>query len=373
MSDPVSGAHAQPSLLRSLLSSREGFAGLLVLTLLLVACFATLPWTLNAASSGPDAGLPRYNAGDLSLARAAPSWTPPPDRPFWFSWWGTDELGRSVLVRCLCGGAISLCVGALATIVSVSIGTAYGAVAGYRGGRLDAIMMRAVDVLYSLPYVLLVVLLAVAAGSLRDEFVSRHAQRQHIITDLATQAGSPRSTADVERWLREHPDQALQFAQAAMQQAPPRNLSAASQQFIDLATLLIAIGSVSWLTTARVVRGQVMSLKTQPFIEAAVAGGASQPRILWRHILPNITGTIVVYTTLTIPQTIMQESFLSFLGIGVAPPLPSWGSLAARGVEEINPYRSSWWLLIFPCGLLATTLLALNFIGEHVRTRIMGN
>jgi oligopeptide transport system permease protein len=255
----------------------------------------------------------------------------------------------------------------------VSIGTAYGAVAGYRGGRLDAIMMRAVDVLYSLPYVLLVVLLAVAAGSLRDEFVSRHAQRQHIITDLATQAGSPRSTADVERWLREHPDQALQFAQAAMQQAPPRNLSAASQQFIDLATLLIAIGSVSWLTTARVVRGQVMSLKTQPFIEAAVAGGASQPRILWRHILPNITGTIVVYTTLTIPQTIMQESFLSFLGIGVAPPLPSWGSLAARGVEEINPYRSSWWLLIFPCGLLATTLLALNFIGEHVRTRIMGN
>jgi oligopeptide transport system permease protein len=134
-----------------------------------------------------------------------------------------------------------------------------------------------------------------------------------------------------------------------------------------MATLLIAIGGVSWLTMARVIRGQVLSLKQQPFIEAARALGLSTPRIFFRHLLPNLVGPIIVYATLTVPQAILQESFLSFLGIGVKPPLPSWGNLAAEGLVELNPYQSNWWLLLFPCLLLAITLLSLNFLGEGLR------
>ena len=131
--------------------------------------------------------------------------------------------------------------------------------------------------------------------------------------------------------------------------------------------LLLAIGGVSWLTMARVIRGQVLSLKAQPFMEAARAMGAPVHRQLLRHLLPNLVGPIVVYATLSVPQAILQESFLSFLGIGVKPPLPSWGNLAAEGLAELNPYKSHWWMLLFPCVLLATTLLALNFVGEGLR------
>jgi oligopeptide transport system permease protein len=124
---------------------------------------------------------------------------------------------------------------------------------------------------------------------------------------------------------------------------------------------------VSWLTMARVIRGQVLSLKSQPFMEAARALGIPARRQFARHLLPNLLGPIIVYATLTIPQAILQESFLSFLGIGVKPPLPSWGNLAADGLPELNPYQSRWWLLLFPCVLLGTTLLALNFVGEGLR------
>lgn len=136
---------------------------------------------------------------------------------------------------------------------------------------------------------------------------------------------------------------------------------------LDILTLLFAIGGVSWLTMARVVRGQVLSLKTLPFVEAARALGASRTRIFVRHLLPNLMGPIVVYATLTVPQAILQESFLSFLGIGVKPPLPSWGNLAAEGLSELNPVQSNWWLLLFPCLLLSATLLSLNFVGEGLR------
>jgi oligopeptide transport system permease protein len=131
--------------------------------------------------------------------------------------------------------------------------------------------------------------------------------------------------------------------------------------------LLVAIGGVSWLTMARVVRGQVLSLKGQPFMEAAKAIGVPWHGVFLRHLLPNLTGPIIVYATLTVPQAILQESFLSFLGIGVKPPLPSWGNLASEGLSELNLVDSKWWLLLFPCLLLAITLLALNFVGEGLR------
>jgi oligopeptide transport system permease protein len=144
-------------------------------------------------------------------------------------------------------------------------------------------------------------------------------------------------------------------------------MSASRRAAIDVFTLLVAIGGVSWLTMARVVRGQVLSLKAQPFMEAARAIGVPLRGQFLRHLLPNLLGSIIVYTTLTVPQAILQESFLSFLGIGVKPPLPSWGNLAADGLPELNPYQSHWWLLLFPCLLLGTTLLALNFVGEGLR------
>ena len=148
---------------------------------------------------------------------------------------------------------------------------------------------------------------------------------------------------------------------------PAQDLSVGKRTALDVLTLLIAIGGVSWLTMARVIRGQVLSLKNQPFVEAARAVGSSPVRIFIRHLLPNLIGPIVVYATLTVPQAILQESFLSFLGIGVKPPLPSWGNLAAEGLGEINTYHSHWWLLLFPCLLLGITLLSMNFVGEGLR------
>ena len=154
---------------------------------------------------------------------------------------------------------------------------------------------------------------------------------------------------------------------AALDRFGTGEVSQGAVQLISIGTLLVAIGGVSWLTMARVVRGQVLSLKHQPFMEAARAMGASPLRQFARHLLPNLVGPITVYATLTVPQAILQESFLSFLGIGVRPPLPSWGNLAADGLVELNPYRSNWWLLLFPCLLLGATLLSLNFVGEGLR------
>jgi len=224
---------------------------------------------------------------------------------------GTDELGRDLLVRVLYGGAMSITFGLLAAAVSVIIGVTYGAVSAYVGGRVDGAMMRLVDILYSLPYILLVMLFTL---SLRPYF-------QRVL----------------------------------------------SVQWATFWVLLLAIGGVSWLTMARVVRGQVLSLKAQPFVEAARALGIPAWAILFRHILPNLVGPIVVYATLTVPQAILQESFLSFLGIGVQAPQATWGSLAADGVAALNPLQVPWWLVVWPCGLLALTLLALNFLGDGLR------
>ena len=228
----------------------------------------------------------------------------PPAGDTW-RWFGTDAQGRSVLGRTLLGGTISLAVGAAAAAISVVLGLTVGLIAGYRGGWVDALLMRLVDILYGLPYILIVILFQVAFRS--------------------TRAGS-------------------------------------------VVVLFVAIGLVSWLTMARVVRGQVLSLRAQPFIEACRASGLTEWRIFTRHLLPNLVGPVIVYATLTIPQAILQESFLSFLGIGIQRPLPSWGSLASDGLlPALNPIDSRWWLLVFPCALLALTLLSLNFLGDGLR------
>lgn len=286
-------------------------------------------------------------------------------------WMGTDLLGRSLLVRCLVGGGISLGIGLAAATISVFIGTLWGTIAGWCGGRVDEVMMRIVDVLYGLPYILLVVLLAVAGDALLSEHLDRERTREAYVREQAAEqlrsTGQEPTREAVLDILKKQPKQAEVWRDAARAEYPERVWSPEKRLAFDLVILLVAIGGVSWLTMARVVRGQVLSLKGQPFIEAARAIGVPWHGIFLRHLLPNLVGPIVVYATLTVPQAILQESFLSFLGIGVKPPLPSWGSLAADGLSELNLVDSKWWLLLFPCVLLAATLLALNFVGEGLR------
>ena len=216
-------------------------------------------------------------------------------------WLGTDALGRDLLARVLVGGRTSLLVGLAATLASVAIGVLWGGLAGLAGGAVDEAMMRVVDLLYGVPYMFLVVLVM------------------------------------------------LLFADTARGQALP---------------VFVALGLVQWLTMARIVRGQVLALRRSDFVLAARAAGAGTARILFRHLLPNCLGPIVVYATLMVPSVIILESYLSFLGLGVEL---SWGQLVAEGVAVVNPIHSPWWLLAFPSGFLAATLLALNFLGDGLR------
>jgi oligopeptide transport system permease protein len=308
--------------------------GVIVITMMLT-CVLSLPYTVGrGAVDGPDQAAAqrsaprRFEATNLDAAQLPPFWAhhAPDERErrtngtgtsAGGSVLGTDKLGRDLFVRCLLGGAISLGIGLAAAAIAVSIGTLYGLVAGYLGGRTDAVMMRMVDILFGLPYILIVVLLAVAVDGLMERMGS--------------------------------------------------DLGPGKRQVINVITLLVAIGGVSWLTMARVIRGQVLSLKEQPFIEACRAIGVPRRRQFARHFLPNLLGPIIVYATLTVPAAILSESFLSFLGIGVREPLPSWGNLAAAGLSELNVVRSRWWLLLWPCLFVGITLLALNFVGEGLR------
>lgn len=237
--------------------------------------------------------------------------------PSWAHWFGTDIHGRDVFARTFAGTRISLLVGAVGTAVSLVIGVTWGLVAGYVGGRTDGVMMRFVDVLYSLPSVVFVIVL---------------------ITTLE---------GYVKGWLG--------------------SLAPTLEPAARLTFLFVGLGAVSWLTMARIVRGQVLSLRTRPFVLASQALGAGPVRILFRHILPNVTGLVIVYLTLTIPAVVLYESFLSFLGLGIQPPQASLGTLLAEGAAQINPLRVRWWLIAGPGGVLAITLLALNFLGDGLR------
>lgn len=213
---------------------------------------------------------------------------------------GSDALGRDLLVRLLIGLRVSLAIGVVATLVSLVIGVAWGAVAGYLGGKVDEVMMRFVDVLYSLPFIFFVILLTVTFGS-------------------------------------------------------------------NIVLIFVAIGAVEWLTMSRIVRGQTLTLKNKEFIEAARAAGLGRAAIIARHIVPNLLGPVVVYVTLTIPAVILAESFLSFLGLGVQPPMASLGALIAGGASDME---LAPWLLVFPSLVMVLTLMCFNFIGDGLRDAI---
>ena len=232
---------------------------------------------------------------------------------------GTDHLGRDQLGRIIKGGQISLLVGLVATFVSLTIGIGYGTISGYFGGKIDSVMMRLVDILYSLPFVIFVILLMVFAKDLGDS---------------------------IDEWFR----------------ARGSEFSISGQW--NMLLLFVAIGAVEWLTMARIVRGQVMSLRQQEFIEACISLGLPTRRILFRHMVPNILGPVIVYTTLTIPAVMLLEAFLSFLGLGVQPPTPSWGLLIKDGADRM---REAWWMLVFPGALFAITLFSFNFVGDGLR------
>ncbi len=238
---------------------------------------------------------------------------------------GTDILGRDLLARVLYGGRLSLLVALVATVISTGIGTLYGAISGYFGGRVDEMMMRTVDVLFSLPYLFLVlVLMALFA-------------EPAVMDPVIRVLGLPPEGAWAE-WLR----------------GPG----------VRLLLLFVALGAVSWLTLARIVRGQVLALKNEPFVEAARAAGAGTWTILIRHLLPNASGPILAYTVLTIPSVMLQEAFISFLGLGIQAPQASWGTLVHEGVQAMSVAP---WLLVFPAGIMVLTLLCFHIIGETLR------
>ncbi len=274
--NPTAGA-LQPGVWRRLRANRAVFIGGGIFVFIALLCLL-----------GPFFFQTSYQDTNLDLGATPPSAT---------HWFGTDDLGRDLFIRTLYGGRISMAVGFAATAVSLVIGLGYGLLAGYAGGRTDAFMMRAVDVLYALPFLVIVILLTVVLGR-------------------------------------------------------------------SVLLLFLAIGLVEWLTMARIVRGQVRALKQQTFVDAALACGAWHGRIIVRHILPNTLAPVIVYTTLTIPSVILLESVLSFLGLGVQPPMSSWGVLINEGAEKLDVYP---WMLIFPAIFFSATLLTLNFIGDGLR------
>ena len=251
--------------------------GLCVLSLFIIVALLT-PW------------IAPYDYAEQNLDLGAS----PPSAAHWL---GTDIFGRDLLTQIMYGGRLSLAVGFIATAVALVVGVTWGAIAGYAGGRVDAVMMRVVDILYALPFMIFIVLLMVVFGR-------------------------------------------------------------------NLLLLFLAIGMVEWLTMARIMRAQVQGLKEQEFVEAAHSLGLSPAAIIVRHIVPNALGPIIVYTTLTIPNVMLLEAFLSFLGLGVQPPETSWGLLISYGAESMEEYP---WLLVFPGLALTLTLFSLNFLGDGLR------
>ncbi len=264
---------------RRFFRNKAALISLILLTLIALACVAG-PWISPHA----------FDSADWDAMSAPPSWGNA-------HLWGTDDAGRDLLVRCLVGGRVSLTVGLLATLASVTLGIVWGATAGFVGGKVDALMMRIVDMMYAIPYLLIAILLVTILG--REFYL-----------------------------------------------------------------VVITITVFSWMDMARVVRGQTLSLKSKEYVEAAQAMGVSTTRIIVRHIVPNLLGIVVIYTTVTVPGVILTESVLSFLGLGIQEPMTSWGVLIQDGakVMEVSP-----WILLFPAGMLSVTLYCFNFIGDGLR------
>lgn len=366
---------------RRLLTNGRFLTGGTMLLLILGSCIATLVWTGRESLGVDEDGYPianpyYFDAQDATRPEAKPS------RDGIVYWFGTDKLGRSILMRCLYGGTVSLEIGAAAAAVAVLLGVSVGLVSGYKGGWVDGILMRFVDVMYGLPYVLLIILFKIG---LEEQFVLGGWFPGMVLALLIL--GVLLATFQVTgkllpglasaRWLSRVAVAALLVTDlcvsrhsvilALFRLAHVRSVPL-PPSVANRAVLFMAIGLVSWLTMARVVRGQVLSLRGQPFIEAGRAMGLPRWRIFFFHLLPNIVGPIIVYATLTVPQAILSESFLSFLGIGIQAPMPTWGSLAAEGLTPgLLPNNPSWWMLLFPCTLLALTLLSLNFVGDGLR------
>jgi len=301
----VKGASLWRDAWKRLLKNKLAVFGLVVVVLMTIAVIigpAIIKWTTGFTYD--------YIPADGDLIKSFP---PSLQHPM-----GTDDSGRDILARVLQGGRISLMVGIISTIVSLIVGVSYGATAGYLGGRIDNFMMRVVDIIYAIPYILLVIVLLSAFGG-----------------------------QNAPQWI-----QSISSALGS------------GQGLSQIILLFFALGLVSWLTMARVVRGQILSLKNQDFVMAARATGVSTPSIIFRHLVPNALGPVIIYATLTIPSVMLSEAFLSFLGIGVQAPFASWGSLASDGIKNISVFP---WQLIFPGVTMALTLFSLNFLGDGLR------
>ena len=262
----------------------------------------------SSAIFGP-ALLPR-GSGDVTRE----SFLPPSEVHFF----GTDLNGRDLLFRVLIGARISLLVGLAGAFISFVVGIVYGMIAGYASGRADSVMMRLVDILYAIPRLIFLLVLISALDPILRELMVQHG--------LQSLVG-----------------------------------------YSKIMILIFSLGLTEWLTMARIVRGQVLSLKSQQFVVAARSLGQTHRNIIFRHLLPNLVGVAVVYLTLTVPAVILDESFLSFLGVGIQAPLASWGLLLSDAAQVINPIKGYWWLLIFPAAAMSLTLLALNFLGDGLR------
>ena len=245
---------------------------------------------------------------------------------------GTDKNGQDLFYRLLSGAQVSLGVGIVGALLSLCIGTVYGMVSGFLGGRVDATMMRIVDTLYAVPRILFIMIFIAAFDSVFKNWLD-----------------SLRLWFQANEWSR------LEHAAGSL------------IPYSKVLVMIVSLGLVEWLTMARIVRGQVLVLREMTFVTASRAMGQRPVTILRRHLLPNLSTVILTYLTLTIPAVVLDESFLSFLGLGIEDPAASWGSLLKDGAQTINPLDSKWWLLVFPALAMASSLLALNFLGDGLR------
>lgn len=266
---------------------------------------------------------------------------------------GTDINRRDLLYRLGIGARISLGVGLAAALINIVVGSAYGMVAGYFGGRVDSAMMRLVDILYSIPRLIVVLVFINALDRPLKDFMDHvYLQKTQAMAGVDTHPGP--ATAVVS------------FALDLCGLGNPKRKGDADS-LSRIVILVITLGLIEWLSMARIVRGQVLSLKERQYVTASRALGQGNSRIILKHLLPNLVGIIITYLTLTIPAVILDESFLSYLGLGVQEPLASWGSLLKDGSANINPVKSFWWILVFPALTMSVTLLALNFLGDGLR------